>query len=245
MKLRLLFLLFAFFLIAPTAHAAVHTCSMSATPSSITKGDSFTLKWSSKNATSGIIPGPGLGNVGVNGQRNLIPIRSTRYTGTFTGSDGKATCQAVIRVVLPTGESTILLDIDDPLYFDAPMFISAPPPLEQTPSAGPAPTIQPGPPIQLSNKEGTGLVPCTGIDCQACHLVALSQKIINFLIGLSIPLTAAMMAYAGVIYFSSSVLHKIEKAKKIFSSVLIGFALVAGGWLIVQTIFSTILSDKY
>lgn len=89
------------------------------------------------------------------------------------------------------------------------------------------------------------LVPCDGIDCQACKLAELGQNIINFLVGISIPLAAVMFAYAGFIYFSSSVIDKIEKAKKIFTSVLIGFAIVIGGYLIVETILHTILNESY
>jgi hypothetical protein len=90
--------------------------------------------------------------------------------------------------------------------------------------------------MALSKKVATGIVPCNGPDCQACSVVALIQNIINFLLGLSIPLVAAMFAYAGVIYFSSSVLDKIQKAKDIFKSVGIGFAIMAAGWLVVNTV---------
>ncbi len=219
-------------------------CKMSATPSSLTKGGSFTLKWSSINATSANIPGPSLGDVPVSGQANLIPLSSTRYIGTFIGAGGKATCETIITVFLTDGASTPIGDSSGDIVSDPGTF-GPPAPLGQTPSLGAPPTIQAGPPIKLSNNEGSGLIPCTGINCQACRLADLAQNIINFLIGLSIPLAAAMFAYAGVIYFTSGVIDKIEKAKKIFTSVLIGFALVAGGWLIVQTILSTILSDSY
>ncbi len=331
MKLRALFFLFAFFFIAPVAHAAVApTCSMTTVPSSLVKGASFTLKWTSTNATSAVIPGPGLGNVKPIDQRNLIPVRSTRFIGTFTGPGGKAVCEAIIVVFLSNGSATPVVAYDDPDYDDddeeevgAPGTTSGPstggstgtinstgtfngsgastdsggtfsgpstgggsagtvndpgtfngsaastegagtfggPGTVDNPGtfSGPAPSagssadggsfIQPGQAPKLSGKEGTGLVPCGGANdptgCQACHLATLAQRIVNFLIGLSIPLAAAAFAYAGVIYFTSSVFNKIEKAKKVFSSVFIGFCIVVGAWVIVQTLLNTILRDSY
>jgi hypothetical protein len=123
--------------------------------------------------------------------------------------------------------------------------IAAPAPLPIPAAPNAAPILPTAAPVQVSQSEGTGIVPCTGLNCQACDLAKLGQNIVNFLIGLSIPLAAAMFAWAGVLYFSSSVVNKLEKAKKIFTSVLIGFSLAVGSWLIVQTFLSTVLKDSY
>lgn len=87
---------------------------------------------------------------------------------------------------------------------------------------------------------------CTGIDCQACHLVDLIQNIINFAIGLSIPIAMALFAYAGVLYFTSAANgENINKAKGIFRSVLIGFIITLGAYLMVETVLHAVLKPSY
>ncbi len=256
MKLRALFLLPLLFLAAPSvAAAASPVCSMQATPAGIVKGESFTLKWTSSNATAGVIAG--VGNVNPTGSINLIPVQSARYVGTFTGPDGKTTCDAIV-VVDNNGPTTVIDasgvvtgnvsapdQVSAPGTISGPGTVAAPAQLQGQTTLAPAPVLPAATPIQLSNNSGTGIVPCTGVNCQACSLAKLAQNIINFLIGLSIPLAAALFAWAGTMYFSSSVIDKLEKAKKIFTSALIGFAIIIGAWLVVQTILSTILNKSY
>lgn len=91
-----------------------------------------------------------------------------------------------------------------------------------------------------------GLVPCNGIDCQACYLIDLIQNIINFCIGVSIPIAMALFAWAGILYFTSAEQQEnISKAKSIFRSVLVGFIIVLGAYLMVETLLHAILSDTY
>lgn len=291
MKLRALFFfaVVGLFIALPNVSAAAGTsttalprCSMSATPSTVIKGGSFTLKWSSTNATSAYIPGPGLGSVKPNDQRNLIPVRSTKLTGTFTGPGGKAVCEAIIVVLNSNGSPMPVVSYDDPQYGEPFVFLdgsassggtatapgsassggTAPAPGSATgggtfsgpQSSGGSSNPFSGAPSGNSGNVQTDtpssgassqLVPCDGINCQACNLVQLSQRIINFLLGLSIPLAAAMFAYAGVLYFTSSVSNQIEKAKKVFKAVFIGFIIVVGAWLAIQTLMSAILDDSY
>ncbi len=91
-----------------------------------------------------------------------------------------------------------------------------------------------------------GLVPCNGIECEACHIVSLLQNVINFLLGLSIPIAIALFAWAGVLYFTSAEKPgNITKARSIFSHVLIGFVIALSGYLIVNTILHAIVTDEY
>jgi len=77
--------------------------------------------------------------------------------------------------------------------------------------------------------------------CNLCTFSELVQNIINFVIGLSIPLAAILFSYAGWLYFSNREdTSKVQQAHRIFSSVLIGFAIAVGAWLIVQTILKTL-----
>ena len=99
------------------------------------------------------------------------------------------------------------------------------------------------------------LVPCgassvptaTGsLSCDLCYLGQLIQNIINFLIGLSIPLAAALFAWAGVMYFTAGGSEeRIGKAHKIFTNVLIGFLVVLGAWLLVQTTLKALFKDDF
>jgi hypothetical protein len=96
---------------------------------------------------------------------------------------------------------------------------------------------------------GAGLVPCgvgsdltTATQCEACNLVQLVQNVISFAIGISIPIAVALFAYAGFLYFTSGASPENQsKAKKIFKPLFLGFLLILGAWLIINTILFTIL----
>ncbi len=82
--------------------------------------------------------------------------------------------------------------------------------------------------------------------CNICSLGQLSQNIINFMLMIAIPISAALFAYAGILYFSSATNpSKAKDAKKIFSSVFIGFVIALSGYLIVQTMLNALLSDSF
>jgi hypothetical protein len=97
-----------------------------------------------------------------------------------------------------------------------------------------------------SAQNSIGIVPCNGTDCQACNLVQLGQNIINFLLGLSIPIAIVLIAYGGILYFTSAQNHhNIDKAKKIFTTALTGFVIALGSYLIVETVLHAILTKDY
>ncbi len=78
-------------------------CSISVNPSSVTKGTSALLSWTSTHATSGSISA-GVGTVSPNGTATVTPESTTTYTGTFVGEGGSATCSATLSVVPPSEE---------------------------------------------------------------------------------------------------------------------------------------------
>jgi hypothetical protein len=76
--------------------------------------------------------------------------------------------------------------------------------------------------------------------------VSLIQNVINFLLGLSIPISIGLFAYAGILYFTSaSNQGNISKAKGIFSSALIGLIIALGAYLIVETVLHAILKQEF
>lgn len=111
---------------------------------------------------------------------------------------------------------------------------------------------QPSPQTSVAptNTAGGGvgaLVPCIGLNCQLCSVAKLSQNLINFMVGLSIPLAAALLAYAGILYYTSGVGGEanIKKAKAILRTMGIGFLIIIGAFLGVQTVLKVMLAPGY
>lgn len=82
-------------------------CTMTASQTSIVKGDSATVSWTSKNAQSAVL-NPGNSAIATNGSVSVSPQVSTTYTGTFTGEYGKTiNCDVRITVTEPTPEPVL------------------------------------------------------------------------------------------------------------------------------------------
>ena len=74
------------------------TVTLSASPSSIQRGQSSTLRWSSTNAESASIT-PGIGTVPSSGSRRVSPTQTTTYRITVQGADGQtASATATVTV---------------------------------------------------------------------------------------------------------------------------------------------------
>ena len=80
---------------APPPAPAQPTVTLSADPTSISKGDSSTLSWSSTNATQLTIA-PEVGTVTAEGTTKVTPSDSTTYTITATGPGGSARASAQV-----------------------------------------------------------------------------------------------------------------------------------------------------
>jgi peptidoglycan-associated lipoprotein len=72
-----------------------------ADPSSIERGQSATLRWSVRDATSVTIE-PGLGTVQSNGNRQVFPGNTTSYRLTAIGPGGNASASATVNVSFPS-----------------------------------------------------------------------------------------------------------------------------------------------
>jgi peptidoglycan-associated lipoprotein len=82
---------------APTVTPEPTIVSFTAEPSTIERGQSSTLRWSTQNATAARID-QGIGTVNANGTRQVFPTSTTTYTLTATGSGGTATATTTVRV---------------------------------------------------------------------------------------------------------------------------------------------------
>lgn len=85
------------------------------------------------------------------------------------------------------------------------------------------------------------IVPCNGSDCDWGSLIQLAQNILNFIVKISIIITAVMFAYAGFLYFSDGGSSKnVSQAHGIFAHVVIGLVIVLVAWLVVNTILDVL-----
>ena len=112
---------------APAAPPARPTVTLTADPTSINKGDTATLRWSSTNATNLTIA-PDVGAVAPEGSTKVSPTDSTTYTLTVSGPGGSADSSVRISVAQPpvepppaarnaTLEEMFLKEVQD-AYFD-------------------------------------------------------------------------------------------------------------------------------
>jgi peptidoglycan-associated lipoprotein len=87
---------------APTARP---TITFQADPTSVNKGESSTLSWSTTNATTVAIA-PEVGPVAAEGSTKVAPADSATYTLTATGPGGSADASVRITIAAPTVEPT-------------------------------------------------------------------------------------------------------------------------------------------
>ena len=84
----------------PPPPPARPSVSLSVEPSSIERGKSATLKWSSQNATSALLS-QGVGAVPTSGSREVFPTQSATYQITVKGAGGEASASARVTVRVP------------------------------------------------------------------------------------------------------------------------------------------------
>jgi len=90
------------------------------------------------------------------------------------------------------------------------------------------------------------IVPCDGVDkiCDWDALITLSQRVLNFIVTISVIIAALMFAYAGWLFFSDTGnVTNVTKGKTVFADVVIGLIIVLVAWLVVDTILDT-LTDR-
>lgn len=89
------------------------------------------------------------------------------------------------------------------------------------------------------------LIPCDGANCDFNHLMQLLNNIIKYIILISAPVAASVIAYAGFIIMTSGVSDKISQAKEMIKKVVIGFVFILGAWIIVDTILIALLGGNF
>ena len=100
--------------------------------------------------------------------------------------------------------------------------------------------------VPCGGSPGQPTIPTIAAGCNLCNFGQLIQNIINFLIIISVPLSAALFAWAGFLLFSAGDNKgKVTQAHKIFSSVFIGLVIALSGYLIVQTLMNALLNKNF
>ncbi len=84
----------------PPPPPAAPVCTLTAEPSTVEKGQSVTLSWTSQNATDLDLQ-PGVGKVQAQGSSSVTPSDSTTYSMTATGPGGSGNCTARVTVTVP------------------------------------------------------------------------------------------------------------------------------------------------
>ena len=85
---------------------------------------------------------------------------------------------------------------------------------------------------------GTGLIPCgtASNPCTICYMVLTIQNIINFGLKIFVYVGILMVVIAGITYIiSAGSSTMMETAKGFLKNALIGFGIMLGAWLIVNT----------
>jgi hypothetical protein len=81
-------------------------------------------------------------------------------------------------------------------------------------------------------------------ECSVCHFVALGQRIINFMIFLSVVGATLLFVYAGLLYMTAQGNSgQVGRAHGVFKNVLIGLVVVLAGWLIVDVVMKTLYDE--
>lgn len=101
-------------------------------------------------------------------------------------------------------------------------------------------------PLEDSQRYGSGdFIPCSGTNCSACDLVKLANSIVTWLIGIVGLLFGVLMVVAGFkLVLSGGNQGALDTAKKMLTNGLIGFLIVLGAWLFVDTLMKALLGDS-
>lgn len=85
-------------------------------------------------------------------------------------------------------------------------------------------------------------ISCSGVDCDFCNLLELANVVMKFTVYLSILLAAIGFTYVGwTLVTMAGNTGKVDKARQVATSVVIGFVFVLAAWLIVATISQALL----
>lgn len=93
---------------------------------------------------------------------------------------------------------------------------------------------------------GVAVTKAAGDQCDFRMFVELVERVINYIMIISIPVTAIAFAWIGIILMTAQGnVTKIREAKEVAWKVLVGFIIILVAWVLVYTIANTLLEDGY
>lgn len=89
------------------------------------------------------------------------------------------------------------------------------------------------------------LVPCSGTDCDFQKLMVMFNRIISFLLYLSVPLVLGMIMYTAFKFLTANGdPGKLVNAKKMLVPVAIGIFWVLGAYVVVYTVLDKLITNE-
>ncbi len=90
-----------------------------------------------------------------------------------------------------------------------------------------------------------GLIPCSGIDCELCHIFELLSNLISFLlISIVPPVAALLFVFGGVkMLTAGGDAGKVNDAKKLMTNVVIGLVIVYSAHLLISGLLKVLGAD--
>ena len=99
----------------------------------------------------------------------------------------------------------------------------------------------------ISHADFKGLVQCDGINtvCNFDTAVATFEKIVDWILGISVSVAAISFAYAGgeMLIFPTDP-GKRKDAKEVFEKTVIGLLVILSSWLVVTTIVKALVGNS-
>jgi Type IV secretion system pilin len=100
-------------------------------------------------------------------------------------------------------------------------------------------------PDSVNASHSTGLVPCHGPDCQACHFIQLGNNVLEWIITVMATICAIVIVVAGFkMATAGGNTGQISDAKSMIANTLIGFIILLAAWLIVDTVLKVFVSGS-
>lgn len=101
------------------------------------------------------------------------------------------------------------------------------------------------------DEAGFQIVPCSGVDavgnptCDYAQLIRMADRIIRFLLYMSIPLVLGIIMWTAFKYLTANGdPGKLADAKKMLKYVAIGLFWVLGSYIVVYTVLDSLLADQ-
>lgn len=87
---------------------------------------------------------------------------------------------------------------------------------------------------------------CPETGCTFCNLMQLGENILDFLIGLAIPVSVGFIAWGGIILITAGGSErKVSEGRRIVTGAITGLVIVLCSWLILSTLLQIIAGQEW